>query len=174
MEDDLRRCVRWFSDPEVFHYLGRTAGVTFAEEERWFREYARAPDEQMFAIEVEGRHVGNVGLHKVDRGHRKAELGILIGESSFWSKGYGTEAIRMLLAYAFRVLGLNQVSLKVLEYNHRAIRAYAKVGFVREGVVREDVYKDGRSFDVVRMGILAREFEAADRAAPLGPGALTG
>lgn len=157
---DLRRCVKWFSDPEVTYFLGRAAGITLAEEERWFREYEGKRDEQIFAIEVRGSHVGNVGLHKVDRDHRKADLGIVIGESDLWSKGHGTDAIRAVLRYAFQALGLHKVSLDVLEYNHRAIRVYEKVGFVREGVRREDVYKDGRFVDVVRMGILDREFEA--------------
>ncbi|MGQ0797520.1 MAG: GNAT family N-acetyltransferase [Methanobacteriota archaeon] len=161
---DLRRLVKWFSDPRVSHFLGRTSGVTLAEEERWFREYERKVDEQVFAIEVEGKHVGNVGLHKVDRAHRKADLGVLIGEATLWSRGYGTDAIRAALRYAFEVLGLHKVSLDVLEYNHRAIRAYEKVGFVREGVHRQDIYKDGRFVDVVRMSILAGEFRAKEPA----------
>jgi len=162
-ERDLRRCVRWFSDPQVSHFLGRTSRVTLAEEERWFREYARKADEQIFAIEVDGKHVGNVGLHKVDRTHRKADLGILIGESTLWSRGFGTDAVRAALRYAFGALRLHKVSLDVLEYNHRAIRAYEKVGFVREGLHRQDIYKDGRFFDVVRMSLLAQEFDLLDR-----------
>ncbi len=154
---DIRRCVKWFSDPEIIRFLGRNTPVTLAEEERWYREYERRTDEQIFAIEVEGRHVGNLGLHKIDRTHRKADIGIVIGEPEFWSKGIGTEAMRVALGYAFGELGLNKVSLDVLEYNTRAIRMYEKVGFQREGVHREDVYKDGRFVNVVRMGILARE-----------------
>jgi len=76
---DLRRCVKWFSDPQVTQFLGRTAPVTLAEEERWYHDYVRRGDEQIFAIEIEGKHVGNLGLHKVDRVHRKAHLGIVIG-----------------------------------------------------------------------------------------------
>lgn len=158
---DLRRCVRWFSDPQVTQFLGRTGPVTLAEEERWFRDYARRSDEQIFAIEINGKHVGNLGLHKVDRIHRKADLGIVIGETTYWSQGYGTDALRMALDYGFGPLGLNKVSLEVLEDNVRAIRSYSKCGFVREGIHREDVYKDGRFRNVVRMSILAREFREA-------------
>lgn len=154
---DLRRCVKWFSDPQIIRFLGRSKPVTLAEEERWFRDYERRADEQIFAIEVERRHIGNLGLHRIDRVHRKAEIGIVIGEPSAWSKGYGTEAMRVALRYAFDALSLNKISLEVLEYNARAIRTYEKVGFQREGVHREDVYKDGRFVDIVRMSILARE-----------------
>ena len=162
---DLRRCVKWFSDPQVTQFLGRNAPVTLAEEERWFRDYLRRADEQIFAIEVEGKHVGNLGLHKVDRVHRKADLGIVIGEPTYWSRGYGSEALRAALAYGFDHLGLNKVSLDVLEDNVRALRSYEKCGFVREGVHREDVFKDGRFLNVVRMSILAREFREGPRRA---------
>ena len=163
---DLRRCVKWFSDPQVTQFLGRSGPVTLAEEERWYRDYSRRADEQIFAIEVEGRHVGNLGLHKVDRVHRKADLGIVIGETAYWSRGYGTDALRTVLDYGFGLLGLNKVSLEVLEDNGRAIRSYAKCGFVREGVHREDVFKDGRFLNVVRMSILAREFRETMARAP--------
>jgi len=156
---DLRRCVKWYNDPRVTQFLGRTTGVSLAEQERWFRDYERKPDEQVFAIEVDGRHIGNLGFHHVNRVHRKADLGIVIGEPTAWSKGIGTEAIRLALGYAFVALGLNKVSLDVLEDNARAIRTYEKVGFQREGVHREDLFKSGRFLNVVRMGILAREWQ---------------
>lgn len=155
---DLRRCVKWFSDPQVVRFLGRSTPVTLAEEERWFREYRRRSDEQIFAIEVDSHHIGNLGLHKVDRVHRKAELGIVIGEPAYWSRGYGSDAVRAGLRYGFGSLGLNKISLDVIEYNERGIRSYEKVGFQREGVHREEIFKDGRFFNVLRMGILAREF----------------
>lgn len=161
---DLRRCVRWFSDPQVTQFLGRNTPVTLAEEERWFRDYLRRADEQIFAIEIEGRHVGNLGLHKVDRVHRKADLGIVIGEPSYWSRGYGTDALRAALHYGFDQLELNKISLDVLEDNARAIQSYAKCGFVREGLHREDVFKNGRFLNVVRMSILVREFREAQTA----------
>lgn len=160
---DLRKLVKWYGDPRVIHFLGRGSPVTLAEEERWFRDYERKPDEQIFAIEVDGRHVGNLGLHHVDRVHRKADLGIVIGETTLWSRGFGTEAIRLGLTYAFEDLGMNKVALDVLEYNHRAIRSYEKCGFQREGIQRQDVYKDGRFVNVLRMSILVDEFRARGR-----------
>ena len=135
-----------------------------AEEERWFRDYERRTDERIFAIETGGTHIGNLGFHKIDRAHRKADVGIVIGEPTLWSKGYGTEAMHVALRYAFDVLGLNKVSLDVLEYNTRAIRTYERLGFQREGIHREDAYKDGRFVNVLRMSILARELR--DRPSP--------
>jgi UDP-4-amino-4,6-dideoxy-N-acetyl-beta-L-altrosamine N-acetyltransferase len=157
---DLRRCVKWFSDPRVLQFLGRSRPVTLAEEERWFRDYERRTDEQIFAIEVEDTHIGNLGIHRIDGTNRKAEIGIVIGEPDYWDRGFGTEAMVVALQYAFEVLQLHKVSLEVLEYNERAIRTYGRLGFQREGVHREDVYKDGRFVNVVRMSLLAGELRA--------------
>src|SRR2546425_11907370 len=69
---DLRRCVKWFSDPQIIRFLGRDAPVTLAEEERWFRDYERRTDEQIFAIEVEGKDAATLELHTLDLVHRQA------------------------------------------------------------------------------------------------------
>src|SRR5256886_15016758 len=102
---DLRRCVKWFSDLQIIHFLGRNSPVTLAEEERWFRDYERRNDEQIFAIDVDEVHIGNIGLHKIDRSHRKADVGIVIGEPTYWSRGYRPAAVRHVLRYAFCALG---------------------------------------------------------------------
>src|SRR3989442_12382836 len=73
---DLRRCVKWFSDPQIIRFLGRDAPGTLAEEERWFRDYERRTDEQIFAIRGKGQHVGNPGRHKIERVHAKGEAWI--------------------------------------------------------------------------------------------------
>ena len=129
-----------------------------AEEERWFNDYRAKVDEEIYAIEVEGDHVGNIGLHGIDRGNRKASIGIVIGEKGRWSKGYGTDAMMTVLRYAFRDLHLHKVNLDVIDYNERAIHVYAKCGFVREGVRREELWKRGRFVDLVRMSMLEHEF----------------
>ena len=157
---DLRRCVAWFNDPEVTHYLARDGPLTFDEEERWFANYKAKTDELIFAITVDGQHIGNVGLHAIDRSNGRADVGIMIGEKAFWSQGHGTDALRAILRYAFRELRLNKVSLDVIDYNERAIRVYERLGFVREGVKRQNLQKRGKFVDVIWMSILAREFEA--------------
>jgi len=135
-----------------------------AEEEKWFEDYLKKSDEKIFAIDTEeGGHVGNIGLHSIDFKNRKATLGIVIGEKKYWNQGYGTDAIRALLKFAFRELNLNKVILDVLDNNKRAIRVYEKCGFTREGTRREEVFKDGSYRDIIRMSILSREFEAFER-----------
>ena len=156
--EHLARSVKWFNDSEVTYFLGREGPLTMAEEERWFDEYRQKIDEEIYGIHVEGAHIGNIGLHRIDRVNRKADVGIVIGEHDFWSKGHGTDAMRTILRYAFEHLRLHKVSLDVLDYNERALRSYEKCGFVREGVRRDDLFKRNRFVNLIRMSILEAEF----------------
>jgi RimJ/RimL family protein N-acetyltransferase len=95
--------------------------------------------------------------------HGDAWLGVGLGDRAYWSKGYGTEAVRLTLRYAFTELNLQRVSLTVLEGNARAQRAYTKAGFVYEGLAREISRYDGQWYGDVFMGILRTEWEAQNR-----------
>ncbi len=158
--EHLPLCVKWFNDQDVTYFLGREGPLTMAEEERWFNEYRQKVDEEIYAIEVNGNHIGNVGLHAIDRANRRASVGIVIGEKEFWSKGYGTDAMRTILLYAFERLRLHKVNLDVLDYNDRAVRVYENCGFIKEGVRRDEIYKRGRFVNLVRMSILESEFRS--------------
>ncbi len=92
---------------------------------------------------------------------RRASFGILIGDKAAWGKGYGSEATRLMLRHAFETLNLNRVWLHVYEYNQRGIRAYEKVGFRREGVLRQDTFRDGRYWDTIAMAVLREEWISA-------------
>jgi RimJ/RimL family protein N-acetyltransferase len=111
-------------------------------------------------IEHAGRCVGHTGLGDVDARDRRARLVIGLFDRSVWNRGLGTEAIRLVLGYAFDTLRLHRVALRVLAYNARAIRAYEKCGFVREGVERESAFVAGEWHDDVMMAVLDRDFRA--------------
>jgi RimJ/RimL family protein N-acetyltransferase len=85
----------------------------------------------------------------------------MLGEPEEWGKGYGSEATRLVLRYAFETLNLNRVWLHVYEYNERGLRAYEKAGFRREGRLRQEMFRDGRYWDTIVMGILRDEWLAA-------------
>jgi RimJ/RimL family protein N-acetyltransferase len=104
------------------------------------------------------RALGFVGLW-VNWPHRDAWLGIGIGDRADWSKGYGTEALRLALRYAFTELNLHRVSLTVLEGNARAVRAYEKAGFVLEGQAHQYSRYDGQWLGEVFMGVLKEDWE---------------
>jgi RimJ/RimL family protein N-acetyltransferase len=161
--DDLPHFVEWFGDPEVRHHLDLYLPFSLAQEERWFESLLERLDRQeavMLTIEtVEGAHIGNVSLMPINWKDRSAELGITIGDKSYWDKGYGSDAVRTMVRVAFRKMNLHRVYLRVHEDNARGIRCYEKVGFRHEGTMRESVFKEGAYYDVHVMSMLESEFE---------------
>ena len=113
-----------------------------------------------FAIEIDGRFVGQCGLAGIEATHRTAMLGIAIGDREYWGRGHGREAVRLLLDYAFRFRNLRRVWLWVHADNERAVAAYRACGFVEEGRLREHVWSNGRYVDAVQMGVLRAEWSA--------------
>jgi RimJ/RimL family protein N-acetyltransferase len=164
--DDLPRYVAWFGDPEIRrHLLIRAWRVPFslAQEGRWFENLLGELERQavvLLAIETsDGVHIGHTGLHATDWKNRHAELGIMIGEKAYWNQGYGADAVRTLLGLAFGEMNLNRLYLRVDADNGRGIRCYEKVGFQREGTMREVVFKEGTYRDQYLMSILQSEFD---------------
>lgn len=115
-------------------------------------------DGMSFAIEADSRLIGQCALFNLDDIAHTAELGITIGDRAYWGKGYGREAITLLLDYAFRLRNLRRVWLRVHANNHRAIRAYAACGFVEEGRLRAHVWSNGHYTDLLCMGVLRDEW----------------
>ncbi len=137
--------------------------------ERVQKEYEQAVVEKRrdrtdFAIEADGECIGTCGLFNIDMNARHAELGITIGDREYWGRGYGREAVDLLLDYAFRLRNLRRVWLEVHSANERAIRSYRSCGFVEEGRMREHVWLDGRYVDNVIMGVLREEWSGGVRA----------
>lgn len=113
----------------------------------------------IYKIEDE-KKIGDIELAGYDWHSGNAWLGIAIGERENWGRGYGTEALQLLLKMAFEEWNLHRVSLAVLCYNERAIRSYEKAGFQMEGSLRRFVRRDGQVWDMHMMGILRQDWEA--------------
>jgi RimJ/RimL family protein N-acetyltransferase len=142
--------------------------VSHAAEEEWIRRkvaYSQTEIQLAICLKEGDRHIGNVQLTDIDWVSRHACAGIFIGEARYWSKGYGQQAMRLLVRHAFNDLGLHRVYLVVLEDNPRAIRAYEKCGFVVEGRLRQHAYKRGQFRDLIFMGICAGDPGGAGAAA---------
>ncbi len=121
-------------------------------------------DAKYFAIEtLDGKLVGDCGLRKIDWKSRKAEFFITIGEKQLWGKGFGSDALRIVIRLAFHRMNLNRLWLSTLADNSRAVRCYEKCGFVREGLLRQESFVDGKYRDVFMMGLLREDYEAASR-----------
>jgi RimJ/RimL family protein N-acetyltransferase len=120
-------------------------------------------DEIFFAIRTleSDLVIGFIGLFELFKQHGDTLVAIALGERDYWGKGYGTDAMKIMLRYAFDELNLRRVGLIVFEYNPRAIRSYEKAGFVPEGIVREVMQRDGKRWDFQYMGILREEWLAS-------------
>lgn len=156
---DLAGFVGWINDPDVRRFMQIRYPLSMAAEENWWRDFNQQEQDLIFAIENEqGVHIGNLGLHNHERENRQAMLGIIIGDKGHWGRGYGTDAIRALLRWAFDNLNLNRIYLTVYSYNPRAIRCYEKCGFRHEGIMRQARYYEGQYHDEWMMAILRDEF----------------
>jgi RimJ/RimL family protein N-acetyltransferase len=166
---DIPNFVRWLNDREVTDTLLIHSPLSTAAEEGWFdRQLAGNPDEnEILGIEIlagkDWVHVGNTGLHDIESVNRTAEFGIFIGEKQYWNQGYGREAARLILKHGFEDLNLNRIYLYVYQTNPRAIKAYEAAGFVREGQLRQAVYKNGSYIDVFLMSILHADWSGRNR-----------
>jgi RimJ/RimL family protein N-acetyltransferase len=124
------------------------------------KDFENNKDMYWFAIRTleDDRLLGDITLSVINWGSREAFAGIGIGAREFWGKGYGTDAMRLLLRYGFIELNLRRISLTVFEFNQRALRSYEKVGFQLEGRQRQFMRREGRRWDILYMGILREEW----------------
>ena len=163
-DDDLPALARWEMDP------GRMATLSnwvvppseAAARERLAKWSANEKDDLGFAIETLDDPpvlAGNIGLWGARPKDRCATIGIALGRQ-YIGRGYGTDAMRVIVSYGFREMGLHRIQLGVAPFNPAGIRAYEKAGFVEEGRLRESVLHDGRWYDEVLMSILDHEWAA--------------
>jgi RimJ/RimL family protein N-acetyltransferase len=160
--EDLPRFVEFRNDPKVLLAVGDTPlPKTIDHVQKWFEKQLDDQCDIRFAIEADNKCIGHAGLRDVDHIDGHAELSIAIGDTEYWGRGYGRDAIRVLLDYAFRLLNLRRVWLETHAENERAIRAYRACGFVEEGRMREHIWLAGRHVDAIIMGVMRDEYHSS-------------
>jgi RimJ/RimL family protein N-acetyltransferase len=165
---DHKKSVRWRNDPDIRdNILGYRFPITDEMEADWVGAVLKDQSRSRVVLAIEDRSdaafVGFAYLNNIDWFARNAEFGILIGERSRHRKGLAKDALALVARYAFATLNLNKLYLRVVAFNQPALRLYRAFGFVQEGIQREQAFIRGRHHDVVLMGLLRREFEAAGR-----------
>lgn len=160
-KNDTQNILCWRNSPEVVKNFIYRKNLTEAEHENWLNTYVATGKVAQFIIEVgdEKLPVGSVYLRDIDYNNKKAEFGIFIGEEFARGKGYGAQATRLILKYAFETMDLNKVFLRVFADNKRAINCYLNAGFKEDGLFRDDVCIDGKFYDVMFMSILNSEWK---------------
>jgi RimJ/RimL family protein N-acetyltransferase len=158
---DISLFLRWFNDPEVLKWVSFHLPMTEMAEEKWIENLATTRDAPFVIEAVDGlamTPIGNCGLHGIDPKNHSADFGIAIGEKDHWSKGYGTEATRLLIDYGFKELNLHRISSSVFEFNERSLRLHKTMGFKQEGQRRKSIFKNGQYWDLVEFGLLRDEW----------------
>ena len=162
---DLDRTWEWINTPEIYLAIGTNAPVSKTAQVRWFEALDRASDKIVFAVCLrdDNRHIGNISLDSIELRHRHARLSIFLADSTCRGKGFGTRAMTLLLNYAFGLLNLHRVFLKVSAERADAVRFYQRIGFRTEGLLREHEFLNGRYSDKQMLGILRSEWETRPR-----------
>lgn len=148
LESDIPLLMKWINDPEVSQYLNAHLPMMEADEREWFENlHKRKPNNIVLIIEIDGKPIGNMGLHGISFKDGTATTGALIGEKDFWGKGYGSEAKMLLLDYAFNTLNLTMVLSRVLAFNERSYKYSIKCGYKEEARIRELHFHAGKRWD---------------------------
>ena len=155
---------RWYLNSEYVRLLNSSARVMQSPQAalKWMEKEADeiSPASYYFSIRTlaDDKLIGELGLDVINWSGRDAFVGLGIGETEYWSKGYGTDVMNVLLRFAFTEINLRRVTLTVFEYNPRAIRSYEKAGFRHEGRLRSLLNREGQRWDELFMGILREEW----------------
>jgi RimJ/RimL family protein N-acetyltransferase len=162
-KDDLPALARWHADAGFLRLLDARAArpQTPDDVSKWVEEAQKSATGYLFAVRpLSGEDLlGFVEIDGILWNQSVGWLGIGIGERENWGRGIGTEVMSLALRFAFHELNLHRVQLTVFEYNERAIAVYEKLGFRREGVYREALYRDNVRYDIYLYGLLRREWE---------------
>lgn len=161
-KEDIEQRLRFINDPEILRYLesGIPYPLTLNEELKWFESVSAFKDTYRFAIETleDSQYIGDCGINSIDWKNSVASAVIFIGNKKYLGKGYGTDAMKTLLDFVFMEMNLNKVRLNVYSFNERAVKSYEKCGFKQEGVLRQEIFRNGNYYDTIVMGILRDEF----------------
>ena len=160
-DEDAVLLRRWSEDPQLRKLTGEVSSMSRVEAEA-FLEKARKDESRLwFAITLAdgGRVIGEAGLLRMFPPWRTSDVTIIVGEADERGKGYGTEALTLLLDLAFRDLGYHRLSIGVVGFNDQALRFWEKAGFRQEGVQRDGYLCDGKYHDFIMMSILERDYQ---------------
>ena len=156
--NDAEKYTEWLNDLEVISNLTIYNSVINTETEKDFLVKLSKEHNYSIVDNAANKLIGSCGFTDLDHLNLTSEAGIFIGDKNYWNKGYGTEALVLLLDYGFKVLNLHNVMLRVYSLNERAIRSYEKAGFKKIGTRREALRRGDKTFDIVLMDLLYEDF----------------
>ena len=156
--NDVEKFTEWLNDMELLKYFSLYPNIISLENER--ETLIKLSKEHNYSIidSETNELIGNCGFFDIDQINHTAEIGIFIGNKTFWNKGYGTEALSLLIDYGFKALNFHNIMLRVYENNRGAVRCYGKIGFKIIGKRREALHRDLETQNILYMDILSNDF----------------
>jgi len=156
--NDAEKYTEWLNDLELTMNLTLYNSIINVETEKAFLENL-SKEHNYSIIDIETNElIGTCGFIDLDHLNQTAEVGIFIGNKSYWNKGIGTEALMLLLDYGFKALNFHNIQLRVYSFNERAIKSYKKIGFKVIGNRREALRRGKELYDIIYLDILFNEF----------------
>jgi len=156
--NDAEKFTEWLNDLELIENLSEYHSIFNVETEKAFLETISKTHNYSIIDITNDTVIGVCGFLDIDNVQQTAEVGIFIGEKKYWGKGYGTEALSLLIDYGFKAINLHNIFLRVYSYNERAIKSYEKIGFKIIGKRREARFLKMERFDIVFMDLLPGDF----------------
>jgi RimJ/RimL family protein N-acetyltransferase len=162
--DDYTYFAKWSENDEYLRIMDNDPAKPVSAEmhAQWEQGFSNAPNLYFFRLRTltDDQLIGTAVLGDVHAMNQTAHLGIAIADPAYWGKGYGTDAMHLILGYAFRELNLYRVNSSTISYNTRSIKLHEKVGFKHEGVQRQSIQRERQRYDVIYFGILQHEWFA--------------
>jgi RimJ/RimL family protein N-acetyltransferase len=159
LESDIPLLQKWINDPDVRQFLTCIFPAMEAGERDWLEHIHKNPDKNVvLMIVVNGQPIGTMGLHGINWKDRVATTGAMIGEKSYWGKGYGTDAKMTLLDYAFNTLGLRKIVSRVFAFNGRSLAYSLHCGYEIEGRLKRQRFVHGRYWDEIILGLFKSQW----------------
>ncbi len=163
--NDLDNIMSWVNDQEVIgKFKAFAAPKTKDEEKQYLEKLLASETDKVFAIESEtGKYIGNIGLHEIGLKHKIARIGIILGDKACWGKGYGQSAIDALLKIAFEEYSLKNVWLMCYATNTRIQHIAQKLGFRKEGILKNSYFHKGEYHEMVKMQLSKQDYLRRDK-----------
>lgn len=159
-ETDVDYLLEAVSNPVIRKLTGTTSFFTKKQleqaVERWSLDDSRM--DLLICLKSDFKVIGDLAVLDVDHRERKGSFRIAITNEAYMSHGYGSEALHLIIPYMFDTLNLRKININVYAFNERAIKTYEKLGFVQEGIIREDLYFEGQYYDNILMGLFKDEY----------------
>ncbi len=172
-ETDVDHIMTWVNDPEIVGNLAAFSGSAFTRDQElaYIRRVLAATGEVVFSIFTtdDGRYLGQCGIHQIHDRSKVGRLACIIADRGDHGRGYGSASIRALIEHAFGAMSLHKLWLMIFSHNTRGRGIYERIGFVQEGLLREEYFHDGGWHDMVRMSMLAREWPQLRASTPRTP-----